>query len=170
MSAIQKGLARITDAVGEVAKLSAYTRDNVERLSKAIDEVTGGIAESKREARELVKTTQNLKVDVDRLHTLGSSGGFAISASSRVSWAAADGDDGGGPAGGKGDTSRAATREETGASGTRGTAGGASAEGAGDHDTGSHGAAAGGRGTHGGSSRAGAPEPSDEIEELQGAD
>lgn len=87
MSSIQNGLGRIISAVGEVTKVSQSARDNIEGLSRAIDELTGGIGDAQREAAALSKTVGGLKTDVEKLRGLGADIGFAVSTASFAAWA-----------------------------------------------------------------------------------
>jgi methyl-accepting chemotaxis protein len=93
MSAIQKGLARIAEAVGQVTAVSGTARDNVERLSSAIDEITGLIIESQREVGEIAKTVKGLRAGVDALRAVGSDLGFSVPTASFAAWAADEDDD-----------------------------------------------------------------------------
>ncbi len=88
MSAIQKGLVRIAEAVGQVTAVSGTARDNIERLSSAIDEITGLIIESQREVGEIVKTVKGLRAGVDTLRAVGSDLGFSVPTASFAAWAA----------------------------------------------------------------------------------
>jgi methyl-accepting chemotaxis protein len=88
MSSIQKGLARIKEAVGQVTEVSAAASDNVVRLSTAIDEITGTVMDSQRESGEIVKTARGLRSDVEFLRGLGSELGFSVSTASFAEWSA----------------------------------------------------------------------------------
>lgn len=92
MSAIQKGLSRITEAVGQVTAVSGAARDNVERLSTAIDEITGLVSETQREVGEIVKTVRGLRGGVDTLRGVGSDLGFSVPTASFAAWAADEGE------------------------------------------------------------------------------
>jgi hypothetical protein len=104
MSAIQKGLSRVTEAVEQVTEVSAGARDNVEGLSKAIDEITVGVIETQREATEIAKAARGIRGDVERLRGLGSELAFPVSTASFAVWTADGRDAAAAPAAGGGGT------------------------------------------------------------------